>query len=70
MRFVVRQLNASTGLWRWTLFTASGKALATSVEMYLSLDECLADLELTKSCKASSTHVEPPIQRSGQAQRG
>ncbi len=47
--YYVYYLEASSNLWRWTLYNADDRMLAQSVEKYYNKQDCLAAIEAVKS---------------------
>ena len=50
MKFVYYR-EESSNLWRWTLYGEDRRKVAESVEKYYNQGDCLAAIELVKSCK-------------------
>ena len=42
-------LEASSNLWRWTLYNPLGRMAAQSVEKYYNKEDCLAAINAVKS---------------------
>lgn len=47
--YYVYYLEASSNLWRWTLYNESNRMLAQSVEKYYNKAEVVAAIDLVKS---------------------
>jgi uncharacterized protein YegP (UPF0339 family) len=45
--------EASSNLWRWSLYTPLGRIAAQSVEKYYNKEDCLAAIDAVKSSGAA-----------------
>ena len=47
--YFLMYVEASSNLWRWTLYNPLGRMAAQSVEKYYNREDCLAAINVVKS---------------------